>query len=584
MMRLPPNNAVRYSGFAFLPLLLFLSALSARAQTTFTLSDAASSFAAQSCDGITPSSSNVYELVTSGATTGSITSAAAASGNGVAGDAWITGALSNAKVSSGSWTVSLDVTTATSGMEWAATCIWEESSGGLVGSLTGQTTDLGTTGVKQQVVSGSATTMASSDEVVVVLVFENTNAHGGAKSVGYDAGGASDTVTTPVSISQAYTPSISDTQTVTDTPSRAAAFGRAPAESQSMGDSPGSASLGYPVSESEGQVVADVIGGRSDFSRTSGETQGTADNAGRQATLGAVTTESQVVSDVMSGQRGMTASASESLSQSDLAARASTYGRSTMESASSSDTTSASAAIKRSPYESFSISDSASRSANFPVTMTETGSVSDMASTSSIGRYLASISETIAVSDSATRRAGLSGLVSDSGVTGDLVSENLASRRSSGDGEAVSDAVSRLGSYRSTLFDSMLVSDAAAGAQGSGYSSFAAFGNEQQFTSDCLLAVWGRGGNKVFLQTTEVDLTIENGDGSPWSGTLTISTGQGFWYQCTTTFHVHGEIKLALFPSITVGAYFMQFSGSGRKTTQLYVPVSNVPVNLTEVE
>ena len=79
----------------------------------------------------------------------------------------------------GNWTIRLNITTANSNITWTGTficrinssCVSQET----IGSLTGQTTSLGTTGVKTHTVSGSAVTPGAGDKVMVILRFTNSD-------------------------------------------------------------------------------------------------------------------------------------------------------------------------------------------------------------------------------------------------------------------------------------------------------------------------------------------------------------------------------------------------------------------------
>src|SRR5262245_22125352 len=72
---------------------------------------------------------------------------------------------SSAAWNSGNWTVRLNVTTANANITWTDTYICRLNSSNVsqatIGSLTGQSTSLGTTGVKTHTVSGSSQTPAA---------------------------------------------------------------------------------------------------------------------------------------------------------------------------------------------------------------------------------------------------------------------------------------------------------------------------------------------------------------------------------------------------------------------------------------
>src|SRR5262245_65381674 len=83
----------------------------------------------------------------------------------------------------GTWTVRLNVTTANASIQWTDTYICKvnstctNSSATTIGSLTGQTTSLGTTGVKTHSVTGSAVTPSAGDKVVVMICHTNVSAN-----------------------------------------------------------------------------------------------------------------------------------------------------------------------------------------------------------------------------------------------------------------------------------------------------------------------------------------------------------------------------------------------------------------------
>lgn len=77
----------------------------------------------------------------------------------------------------GDWTVRYNVSSANMNMTWVATYICRVSSTcvnqATIGSLTGQSISLGTTGVKSMTVSGSAQTPGATDKIVIMFVFTN---------------------------------------------------------------------------------------------------------------------------------------------------------------------------------------------------------------------------------------------------------------------------------------------------------------------------------------------------------------------------------------------------------------------------
>ena len=74
----------------------------------------------------------------------------------------------------GDWTVRVNVTTAQANVTWSETHICRLNSSDVsqatIGSLTGQTTSMATTGVKTHTVSGSSQTPGAGDKVYIVIV------------------------------------------------------------------------------------------------------------------------------------------------------------------------------------------------------------------------------------------------------------------------------------------------------------------------------------------------------------------------------------------------------------------------------
>lgn len=183
---------------------LMLSAVRLSAATyTFTESNSTGIAQAATCGGVT-TASQTFVLVQSGAATGTIASGSIAAGASISYT--FTTAASDPGVTSwaaGNWVTGVNVSTGGSGVQWTTTCVLQLNSGGTlvntVGSLTGQTTDLGSTGLKTHTVSGSAETPTATDRIQVVTVFKNTNAHGNASfscTIGTTASG--ETVATPI--------------------------------------------------------------------------------------------------------------------------------------------------------------------------------------------------------------------------------------------------------------------------------------------------------------------------------------------------------------------------------------------------
>jgi hypothetical protein len=77
----------------------------------------------------------------------------------------------------GTWVVRLNVTTANANITWTECYICQVNSGcasvATIGSVTGQSISLGTTGVKSMNVTGSAISPASTDGVEIILAMTN---------------------------------------------------------------------------------------------------------------------------------------------------------------------------------------------------------------------------------------------------------------------------------------------------------------------------------------------------------------------------------------------------------------------------
>jgi hypothetical protein len=79
----------------------------------------------------------------------------------------------------GNWVVRLNVTTANTNIQWISTHICRVTSNGVnqstVGSLTGQSISLGSTGVQSMTISGSSQLAQAGDRIYIVLGFKNIN-------------------------------------------------------------------------------------------------------------------------------------------------------------------------------------------------------------------------------------------------------------------------------------------------------------------------------------------------------------------------------------------------------------------------
>lgn len=159
---------------------------------SFQQTDSAMDFAANAgCSGATANSTNSSKKSSSGGTAGSV--AVSQNIDNSAANTWAVvfecAVPSGATWNAGSWVVRLNVTTTANKLTWTGTFICRVSSSGIskatIGSLTGQSLSLGSTGIQSMTVSGSAQTPAAGDVVVCVLLFSSSNAHGAAQSFAY---------------------------------------------------------------------------------------------------------------------------------------------------------------------------------------------------------------------------------------------------------------------------------------------------------------------------------------------------------------------------------------------------------------
>ena len=173
-------------------------------QTTYTDSAAASDLTVvQTCNAISSQGALAPQaMLTGGAASGSYTVSIA---NSSTQNFELYSASGNPNATSwpaGNWVVHLNVTAGSSSLTWKDTCIIRVNSSGAaqatVGSLTGQNISLGSAGVQSMTISGSTQTASATDRIVVVVNIASSNSHGGAKSVTLEAGGANDTVSSPL--------------------------------------------------------------------------------------------------------------------------------------------------------------------------------------------------------------------------------------------------------------------------------------------------------------------------------------------------------------------------------------------------
>lgn len=373
--------------FCLLALGGLLAPASLRASTLTESAAASDLTAAQTCNGISTLGSLAPQaLVATGANSGlyvvSIAKTATRefvlySASGVPGVAlW----------PSGNWTVNLEVSTPNSNLTWADTCIIRVNSSGVaqatVGSLTGQNTSLGTVGVESQTVSGGSQNLSSTDRIAVVAVLVN-GAHA-AESVTLQVATTNDVVTTPLSSGNAYTASLSETLSQSDSIARVAGFGRgvtdAPTTSDSVAKSEGfpvtladseslsdslAQQLGVAVTLAESEAVSDSLAQQSAYSRTPSETLAETDSLSRLATFGRAIGESQAVSDSAARSAGYAVQAAESESTSDALARSFGAMAALGESQSVSDSLGQQSAYMRTNSEALAQSDSLARQAAF---------------------------------------------------------------------------------------------------------------------------------------------------------------------------------------------------------------------------
>lgn len=187
----------------FLLLLLFCTIGLHAATYTFTESNTTGISQAASCGGVSTATAN-FVMTTGTATTGTISTGNVSAGTS---ESWtFTSASSDPGVTSwdsGNWVVGINISSADSNMTWASSCVFQLNSGGTlvntVGTLTGQTTSLGSTGLKNHTVSGSAESPSASDRVQVVVVFSCGAPHGNC-SVSFTVGTAAngETVASPI--------------------------------------------------------------------------------------------------------------------------------------------------------------------------------------------------------------------------------------------------------------------------------------------------------------------------------------------------------------------------------------------------
>lgn len=131
------------------------------------------------CSGGASSANDIARTAVDGGTAGTGTPSVIATASGVS-EALLNFEITPAGGTSwdaGTWTVRLNVTTANMNVTLVAIWICRVDSSGVnqatIGSATGLSISVGTTGVKSQTVTGSAQTPAAGDMVEVVFLFSN---------------------------------------------------------------------------------------------------------------------------------------------------------------------------------------------------------------------------------------------------------------------------------------------------------------------------------------------------------------------------------------------------------------------------
>lgn len=155
---------------------------------TFTQTDTSVTFDV-GCSGESAGATTAAREIVDGGTAGSTEFSVDPNNNSTAAVVAFrtTGGVGTDTWEAGDYVVSINVTSASGNSDWVATYICERTSGGsfnTVASLTGQTTDVATTGVKSQTVNrGTDFTPAGTDsDLFVVLVFTNSDNHGNSST------------------------------------------------------------------------------------------------------------------------------------------------------------------------------------------------------------------------------------------------------------------------------------------------------------------------------------------------------------------------------------------------------------------
>lgn len=327
---------------------LFLSTFDLR-PSTFVQSKSASDLSVvQTCNAVsTQGTFAPQRMVTQGATTGSW--AFSQTKNTTRNFEFYSnaGVPNSASWASGNWVVQLNVTTASGQADtWTATCVLRVNSAGTsqatVGSLTGQSVALNSTGVKSMTISGAAQPSASaSDRIVVVMNFTTANVSPTTHSWTIDAGNASnDLVTAPVAVN--FSAAETETNSTSDSPGRIARLHGGDTETVSASDSVARIQ-GMVAGLSETHAASDALGRIANYLRGDTETNSTGDSAARLARLGKTLAETLTSSDSATGQKSGGGAANysraigENLTLSDAIARLARYLATTIEGLTPSD-------------------------------------------------------------------------------------------------------------------------------------------------------------------------------------------------------------------------------------------------------
>lgn len=160
------------------------------------------------CTALTAATTQVSALASMGGVLGTTSKAITLASSGVNTRAtyleFVPGVTSWA---AGNYVVRLNCTTANANITWASTSICRLNSSNVsqatIGTLTGQTTSLGTTGVKTHTISGSLQTAATTDKVYIVCGFTNAQAMANSANFTFNQ-----MIDTPIVLTESPPPSL----------------------------------------------------------------------------------------------------------------------------------------------------------------------------------------------------------------------------------------------------------------------------------------------------------------------------------------------------------------------------------------